>query len=564
MTDWGDLANRGLDKVEHGLDRAKKVVGSGVDRATDRVGGVLEGLGAHDWADKVEDFGDGLASRLGAEIREQRLGQSDQANELVHGSPSAIRESAKHFADFHTAFDRVGQGMKALDSGHWKGAAADAFRQKFAMHPGDWMRAADACATAGKVLISYADTVEWAQQQAAAAITLYQQGEQASKEADETHEARSAAFKANVAAGRDAGPEPVKGADPGDGPRARAEEVLNEARHQRDEAARATQRVISAALEHAPATPPPLDRAVGTFLDAQQAGSLEVTHVLGGAVKGTAGMLNFARGLNPSDPYNLTHPAEYSQNVNTTLAGLVSTASHPERIPSAFIDSFKDDFSEGAGRLLPELIGTKGMGATRLGTRVAAAEGKAARTGLSESMATRKDWRDWTSPKSTKPVAPEIPPDSYLSTGDPVYYRHGSTAIGYDSSTLVNFDLVKPKPGYHDVVIHGNNEGFFEPGRVNAAGKGFSAGDTSPAHIAEAIRNNPGYTGGPVRLVSCHTGTIGPGVTEIPAAQNIANQLGTPVLAPTNKVGVGRDLGPGQTPEIFGGGYWRLFLPITS
>ncbi|MFI5636338.1 putative T7SS-secreted protein [Streptomyces goshikiensis] len=58
MTDWGDLANRGLDKVEHGLDRAKKVVGSGVDRATDRVGGVLEGLGAHDWADKVEDFGD--------------------------------------------------------------------------------------------------------------------------------------------------------------------------------------------------------------------------------------------------------------------------------------------------------------------------------------------------------------------------------------------------------------------------------------------------------------------------------------------------------------------------
>ncbi|MFD4135853.1 hypothetical protein [Streptomyces goshikiensis] len=98
-------------------------------------------------------------------------------------------------------------------------------------------------------------------------------------------------------------------------------------------------------------------------------------------------------GLNPSDPYNLTHPAEYSQNVTTTLAGLVSTASHPERIPGAFIDSFKDDFSEGADRRLPELIGIKGMGAARLGTRVAAAEGKAARTGLSESMATQKEWR---------------------------------------------------------------------------------------------------------------------------------------------------------------------------
>lgn len=66
---------------------------------------------------------------------------------------------------------------------------------------------------------------------------------------------------------------------------------------------------------------------------------------------------------------------------------------------------------------------------------------------LGEAIATRKDWRGRNSPKSARPVAPEIPADSYMTTGDPVYHRQGSTAIGYESSTLVNFDLVKPKPG---------------------------------------------------------------------------------------------------------------------
>ncbi|CAM5525384.1 hypothetical protein SXANM310S_00324 [Streptomyces xanthochromogenes] len=179
-------------------------------------------------------------------------------------------------------------------------------------------------------------------------------------------------------------------------------------------------------------------------------------------------------------------------------------------------------------------------------------------------MGTRRDWWVRNSEDSTTPVAPKLPADSYLSSGDPVYYGKGSTAIGYDSSTMKNVDLVAPKPGYHDVVIHGNDRGYFEPGRVNAAGKGFSAGDTYPTHIVEAIRDNPNYTGGPVRLISCHTGTVGEGVIDVPAAQSVANQLGVPVMAPTNKVGVQPLLGPGQTPQIFGNGYWRTFLPVSQ
>ncbi len=73
--------------------------------------------------------------------------------------------------------------------------------------------------------------------------------------------------------------------------------------------------------------------------------------------KGTAGILTFARGLNPTDPYNLTHPAAYVQNVNMTLAGLISTSAHPERAAKTMLDDFMKDPSEGTGRLLPNLLG---------------------------------------------------------------------------------------------------------------------------------------------------------------------------------------------------------------
>ncbi|MFB7979388.1 putative T7SS-secreted protein [Streptomyces vinaceus] len=366
MSDWGSRINNGLGRLEDGWDSAKRTAGHAVDRATDEIGGALDKVGAHGWADKVEDFGDGFASGLGATVREQELGQTDQANELVHGSPTAIRQSAGHFNDFRAAFERVGEGMRALDSGHWTGAAADAFRKKFAMHPTDWLHAADACEAAAGALLHYVETVEWAQKQAQQAIDLHQAAEKASKEADDAFKTRADSWRADIAGPHAAGPPPVQGPDPGTAGRERAKEMLAEARRQRDESASAVQKILDVALEHAPAKPPPMKRAVAEFIDYQGAESVELAHFVGGVGKSAAGMLNFARGLNPLDPYNLTHPAEYDQHLSTTLAGLVSTASHPERIPASFIESFKDDFFEGSGRFAFDLLGTKGaVGAAR-------------------------------------------------------------------------------------------------------------------------------------------------------------------------------------------------------
>ncbi|MBO8199326.1 hypothetical protein JW613_13600 [Streptomyces smyrnaeus] len=384
------LANDGLGALEEGWEKGKRGVGEFVDWGTNHTGRALDAVGAEGAADAVEDWGDDAAASLGATVGEQQLGQTEEANELVHGSPSDIRSSAKHLRDFQKAFDLVGKGMRKLDSSHWKGEAAEAFRDTFPMHPVKWMRASDACEKAAAALESFADTVGWAQREAKRAVTEYKKGEAASKKAR--------------------GEDPPPDKDPGDTHREAAEEILARARDQRNEAARSAAKSVREALVHAPKEPPPLSRATATYVDGMQAGAIELTHVAGGVIKGGAGLVNFARGLNPLDVYNLTHPAAYAQNVNTTLAGLVSTAAHPERIPQALVDSFKKDPSEGVGRLIPELLGTKGLGAARTGARVAAKEGAeaarygapagaegaeaAARTGAREASGAGRDWGD--------------------------------------------------------------------------------------------------------------------------------------------------------------------------
>ncbi|MFD9904967.1 hypothetical protein [Streptomyces sp. NPDC059063] len=225
-----------------------------------------------------------------------------------------------------------------------------------------------------------------------------------------------------------------------------------------------------------------------------------------------------------------------------------------------------------------ELVGMRGSG-----EHVGPAPGDL-RDGIDpHGMGTRRDFEARIAPESKIPVPPKEAGDVILDTGDHVYYRDGATAIGYDRNTLVNFGLVKPLGGYHDVVVHGNGRGFFEPGRVNEAGMGFSPGDVHPSHIAEAIRNNPSYDGGAVRLVSCHTAwlhgnkavdlppggsgattTANGGLLHNSAAQEIANELGVPVMAPTNKVGVSPLRGPNQVPRIADNGYWRIFLPLAK
>ncbi|MFE7898602.1 putative T7SS-secreted protein [Streptomyces sp. NPDC057424] len=346
-----------------------------------------------------------VASDLGATPGEQQLGQTQEANELIHGNPEKIRSSAKHLRDFSAAFDKVGSGMKKVDSSAWRGEGGDTFREKFGVHPSKWLRAADACETAATALDAYAGTVKWAQQQAQEAIELYARGKSASEKAIGEYNQKVDAYNAKVRADQDPGPTPGPFHDPGKETIRQAREQLARARAQRNTAAGDAEADIRKALAHAPAEPPPLDRLTGNVVDGLVATGVELNHFVGGVIKGTAGLVSFARGLNPVDPYNLTHPAEYLQNISLTLSGLVSTAAHPERALNAAVEGFRKDPSEFIGRLVPELIGTKGAGLARGGLRMAVKEGAGTADNLAASGAKYADEAAGSVPKGWSDLA---------------------------------------------------------------------------------------------------------------------------------------------------------------
>ncbi|BAC67732.1 hypothetical protein Save01_06545 [Streptomyces avermitilis] len=83
----GDVTNSLLGGAENLYDAGKKKLGEGVDWATDKVGEGLDKVGAHDWADSVEDWGDEIASDLGP----PRVSSSSARPRSPTNSSTAIR-----------------------------------------------------------------------------------------------------------------------------------------------------------------------------------------------------------------------------------------------------------------------------------------------------------------------------------------------------------------------------------------------------------------------------------------------------------------------------------------
>jgi hypothetical protein len=132
----------------------------------------------------------------------------------------------------------------------------------------------------------------------------------------------------------------------------------------------------------------------------------------------------------------------------------------------------------------------------------------------------------------------------------------GGTAIelgvklGNDSALLSSVKWLKPEAGFYDVVVHG------APDTV-AVRVGNKWQLVSHRSLASYITKQPDYNGGAIRLASCRTGACDAGF-----AQNLANKLGVPVMAPTDTLFVfptGKIvIGPNQ---FTNSGQWKTFFP---
>ncbi|MCR8576556.1 putative T7SS-secreted protein [Streptomyces sp. Isolate_219] len=394
----GDLINSAAEKAGNAVDGVKEAAGEAVDSATDMTADALDYVGADGAAKTVRSAGDDVADALGAQVAERQLGESDDPKELIHGDVAKINESAAHLKDFYAAFERVGQGIRKLDAGSWKGKAADSFHEKFDAHPKDWMRTADACEAAWKALDSYADTVSWAQKKAQSAIDAWRAAEKktmkafkAYSHAVDAYNAKADAYNAARDKGSDPGPKPDKPGDfhdPADQDREAAQDILKNARTQRNEAAEKAQHALKSALEHAPQAPKFTTETALDTADGIAAGGMNLMHLVGGVGKGLVETVNLARTVNPMEPYNLAHPHLYMANVSKITLGLASTAAHPGRLAKGMLgDGWGSDPWDTGGTALANLIGGKGVGAAGKGLMKAGAKDaakEAARTAVKD------------------------------------------------------------------------------------------------------------------------------------------------------------------------------------
>ncbi|MEU6353996.1 putative T7SS-secreted protein [Streptomyces sp. NPDC047072] len=439
-------------------------IADGVNAAADLTADGLDEVGLGSVGEKVRDGAEYVTGATGAVVPERELGESDQPGELIHGSTGDIEETVRHLKAFATAFENTGQALKKLDPGHWTGTAAESFRESFTTHPKKWLTAADACTAAAEALAAYAHTVSWARGRAAEAIEEWRAAEAESSAARQRHDQQAweyRQYQINLSLGGTPRPgaqlptDPGDFVDPGAAGREVAREILQDARHTRDSAAETATAKVTGAFEAAPAEPGTLTRLTATLTDGFKGANLELEHFAGGFVKGGTGLIRMVRTVNPMDPYNLTHPAQYVQNLSVTGMGLLTSANHPVRTAKSLVGSgWSSDPAEALGTLTFDLASdvVTGGAATGVGvarrTMTAVAEDAvetAAERGVREAVETAADPvrtagksgalpDGWTHPHTADPAA-DAAKDATRGKWDPPSSGDASPVPGTGTKT---------------------------------------------------------------------------------------------------------------------------------
>ncbi|MFI6849767.1 putative T7SS-secreted protein [Kitasatospora sp. NPDC050467] len=376
-----------VDTTEAVIDSGVKAGGKAIQKGSHLVGGALDEVGLHGAAQQVNGWGDGVADGAGLKVGERGLDQTGDPKELVHGDAKRLNEVAGHLKKFHDAFEKTGTGLAKLDHEHWTGEAAEAFQKAFDPQPKQWLSAADACGKAAAALETFAHTVTWAQGEAAEAARLWKEAKKKSDAAMKsaiddalTYDLRVKAYNSTPADQRPATPpaKPGEFKNPAEADFRHAEEKLDTARTQRDSAARTAADAIAALVASAPAMPSKMQILKAEVKDGLMAVPVAYEHFYGGLVKSGTDLIKLGRSVNPMDPYNLSHPAQYLDGLSTTTAGLIQAGDHPVDLLKGLVGSgWGNDPSEAGGRLTGNLLlgaGTGGGGtAATLAEREAAA-----------------------------------------------------------------------------------------------------------------------------------------------------------------------------------------------
>nr|WP_201470323.1 hypothetical protein [Microbacterium hydrocarbonoxydans] len=117
-------------------------------------------------------------------------GQTQSAVDLVPGSVSDVRATAEEWKARSADATRVRDDLAALDDdGTWTGAAYDAYLERFERQLLHWERAGEWLRAGAGALFTWADALQWAQDEGDRAITLWNEAERQGAAALTAHRA---------------------------------------------------------------------------------------------------------------------------------------------------------------------------------------------------------------------------------------------------------------------------------------------------------------------------------------------------------------------------------------
>ncbi len=328
------------------------MLGGLVDGATEILGGGLRAVGLDSIATGVEDLGDDVANSLGAMPDEKNLDETKDPKELILGDPPGITALADRFTGFAGNFVAAGEGLRGISVAAWSGAGATEFSDALDRQVPPWFAAGDAASKAAAALAGWAGVVTFAQQKAAEAVRIWEEGE---RKRDEW------VTKANVyndelddyKNDRRDTPPTHPGPDPWPGYKAEAERVLKVGRDHRNSSAPGVKTELSGAANMAPPMPSAFDQARMTASDVGTAGLTGFNHFEAGLIGSVTEVVKGLNTMLPQNPYNIANPHQYMRNSATMVAGIVHQVAHPDEFVRNFAGSgWSTDPSQALGNVI--------------------------------------------------------------------------------------------------------------------------------------------------------------------------------------------------------------------
>ncbi|WP_067474298.1 putative T7SS-secreted protein [Nocardia amamiensis] len=337
--------------VEGVIEAGVAAAGQAADAGLDALASGAREVGADGVAESLDDLGDRIASATGGPVDERDLGETRDPKELIRGEPSAIHDAAETLRTMGTTIDSTGDALRRIDTANWTGSAADAFNAVFDKQPKLWWDGADAMAKAASALDGWYSEVVAAQAKAADAIAKWDDADAEERTKKNEWNALSDSQKS----GRTLTDTwtPIRNA---------ARDILNGARAQRDNAAAATASKLLDAASAAPTEPPFTERWSNNLSDLADIYQHGKESFDSGVLTSLSSMVQFVRAVNPSDTYNLTHPAEYLSSVSSLGTGLVVAAADPGAVVSSVVSDARRNPFEFAGSITGDALLTAATG----------------------------------------------------------------------------------------------------------------------------------------------------------------------------------------------------------